>query len=88
MFSDELDAWEATASLLDFALVRTRGDGRLAMAEPIRAYAHVLLAQQGAELRISAATPGSAAELNSRSCHACGAGTPAWPIRDLRRACR
>ena len=49
MFSDELDIWEATASLLDFALVRTRGDGRLAMAEPIRAYAQALLAQQGAE---------------------------------------
>jgi predicted ATPase/class 3 adenylate cyclase len=49
MFSDELDVWEATALLLDFALVRTRGDGRLAMAEPIRAYAQALLAQQGQE---------------------------------------
>jgi tetratricopeptide (TPR) repeat protein len=49
MFSGVLDVWESTASLLDFALVRTRGDGRLAMAEPVRAYAQALLAQQGAE---------------------------------------
>ncbi len=49
MLSDELDVWEATASLLDFALVRIRGDGRLAMAEPVRAYAQALLVHQGAE---------------------------------------
>ncbi len=49
MLADEVDVWEATASLLDFALIRTRGDGRLTMAEPVRAYAQVLLAGQGAE---------------------------------------
>ena len=27
MLGDQLDVWEATASLLDFALIRTRGDG-------------------------------------------------------------
>ena len=50
MLADELDVWEATASLLDFALVRTGGDGRLAMPEPVRAYAHALLVEQGKEL--------------------------------------
>jgi predicted ATPase/class 3 adenylate cyclase len=49
MLADELDVWEATASLLDFALIRTGADGRLAMPEPVRAYAHALLVEQGKE---------------------------------------
>src|SRR5579872_1127045 len=49
MFGAELDVWEATASLLDYALIRTRGDGHLTMAEPVRAYARALLAGGGAE---------------------------------------
>ncbi len=57
MLADELDVWEATATLLDFALVRTQGDGRLAMPEPVRAHAHALLTEQGVEP-------------NRRRCHA------------------
>ena len=47
MLGDQLDVWEATASLLDFALIRTRGDGRMSMAEPVRLYAQELLERQG-----------------------------------------
>ena len=47
MSGDQLDVWEATASLLDFALIRTRGDGRMSMAEPVRLHAQELLERQG-----------------------------------------
>ncbi|HTX07947.1 MAG TPA: adenylate/guanylate cyclase domain-containing protein [Solirubrobacteraceae bacterium] len=47
LFGDQLDVWEATASLLDFALIRTSGDGRLSMAEPVRLYAQELLEREG-----------------------------------------
>lgn len=47
MFGDQLDVWEAIAVLLDFALIRTRGDGRMSMAEPVRLYAQELLERQG-----------------------------------------
>jgi predicted ATPase/class 3 adenylate cyclase len=47
MFGAELDVWEASASLLDFSLIRARGDGRFTMAETVRAYARALLAEHG-----------------------------------------
>ena len=47
LFGDQLDVWEATASLLDFALIRTSGDGRMSMAEPVRLYAQELLEREG-----------------------------------------
>ncbi len=49
MFGSETDIWDAVATLLDFALIRTRGDGRMTMAEPVRAYAQALLAEHGQE---------------------------------------
>jgi predicted ATPase/class 3 adenylate cyclase len=49
MFGNEIDVLDASAVLLDFSLIRTRGDGRLTMAEPVRAYAQELLAEQGRE---------------------------------------
>ena len=47
MFGDELDVWEASAALMDFSLIRTRGDGRFTMAETVRVYAQEMLEQQG-----------------------------------------
>jgi predicted ATPase len=47
MFGAELDVWEASASLMDFSLIRTRGDGRFTMAEAVRTYARALLDEQG-----------------------------------------
>jgi predicted ATPase/class 3 adenylate cyclase len=47
MFGDELDVWEASASLMDFSLIRTRGDGRFTMAETVRTYAQTMLEERG-----------------------------------------
>ena len=47
MFGPDTDVWESTATLLDFSLIRTRGDGRMTLAEPVRVYAGELLDQQG-----------------------------------------
>jgi predicted ATPase/class 3 adenylate cyclase len=49
MFGADLDVWEASAALLDFSLVRTRGDGRLTLAEPVREYAQSMLEKLGGE---------------------------------------
>jgi predicted ATPase/class 3 adenylate cyclase len=49
LFGFDLDAWEAMASLIDFSLVRTRGDGRLTMAERVRRHAREQLAASGRE---------------------------------------
>jgi predicted ATPase/class 3 adenylate cyclase len=50
----ELDLWEAMATLIDFSLVRTRGDGRLTMAERVRTHARELLAPSGREHELRA----------------------------------
>jgi predicted ATPase/class 3 adenylate cyclase len=47
MFGAEFDVWEASAALMDFSLIRTRGDGRFTMAEAVRTYAKALLDEQG-----------------------------------------
>lgn len=47
MFADDVDVWTATSSLLEFSLIRTRGDGRFTMAEAVRAYARDLLEHDG-----------------------------------------
>ena len=47
--ADELDTWEALSGLIDFSLIATRGDGRLTMAERVRAHARELLAASGRE---------------------------------------
>jgi predicted ATPase/class 3 adenylate cyclase len=47
MFEAGFDVWDASASLLDFGLIRTRGDGRMSMPEPVRLYAQELLERQG-----------------------------------------
>jgi predicted ATPase len=49
LFGAELDLWEAMATLLDLSLIRTRGDGRLTMAERVKTHARELLAQSGRE---------------------------------------
>ncbi len=49
MFGQELDTWEALAALSDFSLIRTRGDGRITMAQRVRAHARELLAASGRE---------------------------------------
>ena len=49
MLGDELDVWEATAALMDFSLVTARGDGRLTMAETVRAHARATLVARGEE---------------------------------------
>jgi predicted ATPase/class 3 adenylate cyclase len=49
MFGGQLDTWEALATLSDFSLIRTRGDGRMTMAERVRAHARELLAGSGRE---------------------------------------
>ncbi|HEX4011076.1 MAG TPA: adenylate/guanylate cyclase domain-containing protein [Solirubrobacteraceae bacterium] len=54
MFGSELDTWESMASLIDFSLVRTRGDGRLTMAERVRRHARELLAASGEEPELRA----------------------------------
>lgn len=45
----EPDLWEAMAVLIDFSLVRTRGDGRLTMAERVRTHARELLSASDRE---------------------------------------
>jgi predicted ATPase/class 3 adenylate cyclase len=50
----ELDLWEAMATLLDFSLIRTRGDGRLTMAERVKTHARELLARSGREVELRA----------------------------------
>jgi predicted ATPase/class 3 adenylate cyclase len=47
MFGADMDVWEASAVLLDFALIRRRGDGRFMMAETVHIYASGLLEEQG-----------------------------------------
>jgi predicted ATPase len=49
LLADEIDVWEATATLLDFSLIRTRGDGRFTMGETVRTYARELLGASGRE---------------------------------------
>jgi hypothetical protein len=52
LFGAELDLWEAMATLLDLSLIRTRGDGRLTMAERVKTHARELLAQSGREAEL------------------------------------
>jgi hypothetical protein len=49
LFGPELDTWNALAALIDFSLIRRRGDGRMTMVEHVRAYALELLAASGRE---------------------------------------
>jgi predicted ATPase len=52
IFGEDLDTWEAMASLIDFSLIQTRGDGRLTMAERVRRHARELLSRSGDERRL------------------------------------
>ena len=52
LFGTELDTWNALAALIDFSLIRTRGDGRMTMVEHVRLYARELLAASGTRTRI------------------------------------
>jgi predicted ATPase len=54
LFGEEFDLWEAMATLLDLSLLRTRGDGRLTMAERVKTHARELLAQSGHEAELRA----------------------------------
>ncbi len=50
----EVDLWDAMAALIDFSLIRTRGDGRLTMADRVRIHARELLgtSDREQELRV------------------------------------
>jgi predicted ATPase len=54
LFGAELDLWESMATLLDLSLIRTRGDGRLTMAQRVKIHARELLAQSGREAELRA----------------------------------
>ncbi|HEY5188330.1 MAG TPA: hypothetical protein VII87_04800, partial [Solirubrobacteraceae bacterium] len=55
IFGGDIDVWEAMASLLDFSLLHTRGDGRPTMAERVRRHARELLVAGGREIELRAA---------------------------------
>ena len=50
----ELELWEPMAALIDYSLIRTRGDGRLTMAERVRTHARALLGASGREHELRA----------------------------------
>ncbi|MGH2913934.1 MAG: BTAD domain-containing putative transcriptional regulator [Solirubrobacteraceae bacterium] len=54
LFGGELDVWEAMTALLDLTLIRTRGDGRLTMAERVKRHARELLSASGREHELRA----------------------------------
>jgi predicted ATPase len=54
VFGADMDLWEAMATLLDLSLIRTRGDGRLTMAERVKTHARELLARSGREAEVRA----------------------------------
>jgi predicted ATPase/class 3 adenylate cyclase len=70
LLGEELDLWEAMANLLDLSLIRTRGDGRLTMAQRVKGHARELLAAGGRELELR----GRHAELMAELAEALDAG--------------